>query len=116
VSAPRRAAQSGIAAVVLVLVSPQSWACSREPWSDNPCRRADLPPCYYDWTTAKGNGSDGRLGTCTSVLSRCEAEFQAILDMCKTTECSKDLIAYATRNLQMTEHALNVVCAHTGRP
>jgi hypothetical protein len=63
-----------------------------------------------------GNGGDGKLGACTSVLSRCESEFQGILDMCKRNECSKDLIAYATRNLHMTEHALNVVCAHTGRP
>jgi hypothetical protein len=85
-------------------------ACSPQPWSADPCRRADLPSCYYDWTTAGGD----RLGTCTSVLNRCEGEFTDILNMCKKGDCSKDLVAYATKNLQMTERAYGTVCAHTG--
>lgn len=104
-----------VVAMVIWLTSNQSWACSQEPWSDDPCRRSDLPSCYYDWTTTVG-GRDGRLSTCTSVLSRCEGEFQAILDVCKKNECSEDLIAYAIKNLKMTEHAWKVACAHTGLP
>jgi hypothetical protein len=102
-----------IAAAVVLTVSNHTWACSPQPWSSDPCRRADLPPCYYDWTTATG---DGRLLTCTSVLNRCEEQFEAILDLCKKMECSKDVVAYAIKNLQMTESALRTVCAHTGLP
>jgi hypothetical protein len=102
---------SSIAAAAVFIVSAEAWACSPQPWSNYPCRRADLPPCYYDWSTAMG---DGRLGTCTSVLSRCEAEFRGILDLCKKMECSKDVVTYAAKNLQMTEFALGKVCAHTG--
>src|SRR5215469_8008269 len=94
---------ASIATIAILTVSVQAWACSPQPWSNDPCRRADLPPCFYDWTTTRG---DGRLGTCTSVLSRCEGEFQSILNLCKKMECSKDVLAYATKNLQMTEYAL----------
>jgi len=100
-----------VAIFAISLMVSQSFACSPQPWSADPCRRADLPACYYDWVSSDG----GRLGTCTSVLSRCEGEFTAILAMCKKDGCSKDLIAFATQNLQMTEHALNTVCSHTGR-
>jgi hypothetical protein len=65
--------------MAMIFAAGSGWACSPEPWSADPCRRADLPSCYYDWTTADGD----RLGTCTSVLGRCEAEFTAILAMCK---------------------------------
>ena len=100
-----------VLAIVMIVAAVPAWACSPEPWSADPCRRADLPSCYYDWTTADGD----RLGTCTSVLGRCEAEFTAILAMCRKDGCSKDLIAFATKNLQMTERAYGTVCSHTGR-
>jgi hypothetical protein len=51
--------------------------------------------CYYDWTSADGE----RLGTCASVLGRCEAQFTAILAMCKKDGCTKDRIAFAAKNL-----------------
>jgi hypothetical protein len=102
---------AGVATAAVLAVSAQSWACSPQPWSNDPCRRTDLPLCYYDWTTTRG---DGRLGTCTSVLIRCEGEFQAMLDLCNKIECSKDVVAYAAKNLQMTARALRTVCSHTG--
>jgi hypothetical protein len=95
----------------VVAATRPALCCSPEPWSADPCRRADLPACYYDWISADGE----RLGTCTGVLNRCEAQFTAILAMCKNDGCSKDLIAFATKNLRMTESAYGTVCSHTGR-
>jgi hypothetical protein len=47
------------AATVITVWASASWACSPQPWSADPCRRSNLPACYYDWTAPTGNGGDG---------------------------------------------------------
>ena len=73
-------AKPAVFAMAMIVGAAPAWACSPEPWSADPCRRADLPSCYYDWTSANGE----RLGTCTSVLGRCEAQFTAILNSARS--------------------------------